>query len=1048
MSWLLNPVRWPGLAWGAAALLLLLALWPVSSRADADMVAPRFVTVGDASTVPQSVVSALAEDQQGLLWIGTGAGLVRYDGHGFRQLRIQSQLQKTGALGFVRVLHLARDGRLWVGTESNGLVVVEPRSESLQVYRHDPALPEGMPAGTVRSLAEDAQGGIWIGTIGHGLARLDPASGRFSHIQRAQAASGLKDDRIPALLIDKAGTLWVGTWSGLQRRGMGAERFESMAPELEGQMVASLFQTMEGRIWAGTQQGGLLLLDAQGRSLRLLSRPEEGGGPVHGLMELEDGRVWVARGSGIELRDRDGALLRRIVHARLDPLGLGSNEVRALLLDRAGWVWVGSYGGGLQRHNPQDTGIRVRGPEGRPGSAFEDANARSLLQLDTGQIWVGTGERGLAVLDERLRLIGELQPGQGGFAGRRIGGMAQTRDGRIWLGADTELYELDRQRRVLQRQSLGSGRVRRMLAGADGELWVATQDGLLRLQQGQLRRLALEGGQRLSGDVNALVQDAEGGLWVGTEQGLLRLPPGGAALQRVPARPGAALAPGAVLGLLLDRSGRLWVDTAEGLHRMRSWDGREASFDAVETGFVGRSFGANLLEDGQGRIWSQQFVHDPASGSTHELTPADGADIGTGWFRAYVQLRDGRMLFGGSKGLLVVEPQRYAPWSYEPPLVVSELLVDGQPRGLGELRQGLVLRPGERRFAIEFAALDYSAPQRSSYAYRLQGYESDWISSQANVRVAAYGNLPPGQYTLQVRATNRSGLWSRHELAIPVRVEPAWWQQWWLRALGLLAALAAMVGVVQLRTLVLRRRQAQLEARVRERTAELEAATRALQEASLTDPLTGLRNRRFLDRHIEQDIALALRRYETARRQGESPVEEGDLLFFLVDLDRFKDLNDSRGHAAGDAVLQQMRGRLSQVFRDSDYLLRWGGEEFLIVARETSRRHAVELAERARAAVSDQPFELGGGACVSMSCSIGFVAFPLLSELPRALDWPLTLGLADAALYRANKDGRNTWVGLTELPWCDEYSLRPWLRRAPSEWLDSGELRLLRPAQP
>ena len=1030
-------------------LLLLVNLPPAlaataTTAAASALALPRFETVGDASTVPQSVVSALAQDQQGLLWIGTGAGLVRHDGYTFRPFRLDRQGRSGGSLGFVRVMMVARDGQLWVGTESDGLVRLDPRSEEATAYRSDPARPEGLSPGTVRSLAEDAEGAIWIGTIGRGLDRLDPRSGRFSHYRKADAALGLADDRIQTLLIDRRGTLWVGSWAGLQRRPRGATRFETVAPALAGQIVTAIHESTDGRIWAGSQQGTLVQLAGDGSAERVLTRPDDGLGSVHDFAELDRQQLWVARGSGIEQRDAEGRLMRRIQHQRQEPAGgLGSNEVRALLRDRAGWIWVGSYGGGLQRHNPADTGIWVRGPESEPGSVFEDASARSLLQLDSGEIWVGTSERGLAVFDEQLRLIGGLPPGQGGFAGRRIGGMAQTRDGRLWVGADAELYELDRQRRVLQRLALGGGRVRRMLAGAGGELWVGTQDGLYRYQQGRLERMTLAGGQALSGDVNALVQGSDGGLWIGTEQGLLRLEAGAQQLQRVRERQGAGLGHPSVLGLLLDSRGRLWVDTADGLRRLSAWDGREAAFEGVATaqGLHGRAFGANLLEDALGRIWTQQCVYDPVTDRIHELTPADGADIGTGWFRSYVQLIDGRMLFGGSKGLLVVDPQRYAPWSYAPPLVVSELRVDGQLRSLGELRQGLLLHPGERRFAIEFAALDFSAPLRSSYAYRLQGYEDEWVNTSANVRIAGYGNLPPGRYTLQVRATNRSGVWSRHELAIPVIVEAAWWQQWWLRSLALAAALAAVAGVVQLRTVVLRRRQAQLEQRVRERTAELETATRALQEASLTDPLTGLRNRRFLTQQIDADVALSLRRHANARQSGQPAPDDADLLFFLIDIDGFKRINDQHGHAAGDAVLQQMRERLQPVFRESDWLVRWGGEEFLIVARGTSRRHAAELAERVRQRVAGQPFRLDDGSPLAVSCSLGFACFPLSPV--QAPDWTTTVDLADAALYQAKRSGRNAWVGVTDAGQADAATLAE-RRGSAAQWLEEGRLSVLR----
>lgn len=211
----------------------------------------------------------------------------------------------------------------------------------------------------------------------------------------------------------------------------------------------------------------------------------------------------------------------------------------------------------------------------------------------------------------------------------------------------------------------------------------------------------------------------------------------------------------------------------------------------------------------------------------------------------------------------------------------------------------------------------------------------------------------------------------------------------------------------------------QLELTIRERTKELiqqnmklEEAYRSLEELSYTDQLTGLRNRRFLLQHLEPDISLCLRRHEEARRHAGQAVDRAtDLLFFMVDLDHFKAVNDRHGHAAGDSVLVQIRERLQEVFRASDYLIRWGGEEFLVVARSIDRDAAAAIAERLRAAFSDRPFMLDDGTQLWKTCSIGFSFFPFYPEQPHLLSWTQVIELADQGLYVAKHGGRNAWVG-------------------------------------
>ncbi|MEO0425753.1 MAG: GGDEF domain-containing protein, partial [Pseudomonadota bacterium] len=207
----------------------------------------------------------------------------------------------------------------------------------------------------------------------------------------------------------------------------------------------------------------------------------------------------------------------------------------------------------------------------------------------------------------------------------------------------------------------------------------------------------------------------------------------------------------------------------------------------------------------------------------------------------------------------------------------------------------------------------------------------------------------------------------------------------------------------------LRAEVAEKTSALRERHAELERAYAAVDRASLTDTMTGLANRRFLERHIEVDAARALRLHEDARLNREAPAN-ADLVFFLVDLDHFKTINDERGHAAGDAVLVEVSRRLERVFRQGDFVVRWGGEEFLLVARFVNREGAAAIAERIRRAVADTPFSLTEGS-VSCTCSIGFSAYPLQADRPAACAWEEVVALADQALYTVKRGARDGWVG-------------------------------------
>jgi diguanylate cyclase (GGDEF)-like protein len=194
---------------------------------------------------------------------------------------------------------------------------------------------------------------------------------------------------------------------------------------------------------------------------------------------------------------------------------------------------------------------------------------------------------------------------------------------------------------------------------------------------------------------------------------------------------------------------------------------------------------------------------------------------------------------------------------------------------------------------------------------------------------------------------------------------------------------------------------------------ELSEANASLQDQSLTDPLTGLRNRRYLDVCMPTDAAASVRtHWARPVADPERPAPNVDLIFLLLDLDHFKAVNDRHGHHAGDIVLREMAKVLRSLTREADTVIRWGGEEFLIVARHSDRREAALLAERLRFGVESHAFPITAGAPTRLTCSVGFSFYPFLVDRPDAYGWDDVLTLVDHCLYMAKQGGRNAWVGL------------------------------------
>ena len=1031
----------------ALCLAVALAVASPAERRWSQLADITFQHLSQQQGLPNSIATAMAEDGQGFLWVGTLGGLARWDGYRFRVYKADAQ--RPGALpdNYVQSLHGDAAGRLWVGTSAAGLL------------RHDAAtdrfvaIPVGGPNGlshvSVRQIVDDGAGGLWIVTDG-GLDHLDPATGR---IERASAPGGWAEAagaQVWAVLRDRRGRLWLGSQAGLFRRVAPGAALQPVPLASDRPMQPqALAQDSSGQIWVGTLHEGVFVLGDQGDApaveLRETGVAEKDdlllNNQISSLLEVQPGEMWVATlGQGGVAVDTARRETRRIRHVPAWPVSLADNALRTLYRDRAGLIWVASNRG-LSRYDPRQEGVLTRlGASTEVATAldsrFISTEISWILPMPEGRLWLATHKSGVDFLDATGARVGGLRPDASrpdtALPPDIVLGMSRAPDGSVFIGTKRGLYRADPSGQRL-------GRVR--LAGrdptastwallADGDtLWIGGQfDGLWRLDlaSGRSTRVTLAAPGLTDQRIMVMLRGASGELWVGTRNGLNRVDPVTSAVVQYPAAPGQprGLSAGFVTSLMTDPLGRLWVGTYGGGIDVLPAPGQGEAVQRVGIGQGLPDASVNaLLQDAQGHVWASTDDGlariDAQRLTARALRRAEGVVFPTYWTGSAARTDRGELLFGGAGGMTVVLPERLQTWNFAPQVLLVDVQVGG--RGVPLLPGpggALQVPPDGNSLAVEFSSSDFSAPERNRYAYKLDGFDPDWLAADAAHRLVAYTNLPPGRYTLRLRASNRDGQWSERDLALPVQVLPAWHQTWWFRAALALAMGLLLVLAVAGRTRLLRRRQLELEHKVRERTAELRALHQALEEkseqlelSSVTDPLTGLHNRRFLSEHIEQDLAASLRRSQETLAAGGQPLDT-DNVFLLLDIDAFKRINDRHGHAAGDAVLVQFGARLRSVLRESDYLVRWGGEEFLAVARDTDRQRAEELAERMRAVIGGTPFVLDDGARIEVTCSVGFACMPFEPERPQGRGWQQVVNLADLGLYAAKRSGRDAWVGV------------------------------------
>ncbi len=547
-----------------------------------------------------------------------------------------------------------------------------------------------------------------------------------------------------------------------------------------------------------------------------------------------------------------------------------------------------------------------------------------------------------------------------------------------------------------------------MIRGLDGRLWLGSKHYLKALEHDgppyQFEDIPVP--KQVEG-LTAHMKLSNGVLWCGGTNGVARYE--GNRWKVFTAKDG--LKDDAISDLSIVNSNEVWFvyNEAYGLWRLRVVDGKaqirhfgtEDGLPTDEVYLVGADHSGNVWTGGP--LGLTMFAH---GGTVRHFTRSDGLIWDDLDAEAFYADEDGSLYFGTSGGLA-----RYNAAVQEPQLVTRpKVVITSAQLGNKEYSPSSVasVRYKENTLAIQFAALTYRDIDRVVCSYRLQGLESE--TNETTLREARYPALPAGDYTFEVSCRSGLGVASA-PATFTFTIQRPWWQRWDVRLLALAMILLGIAAFFKYRMAYLERERLRLEVAVAQRNTELARTNQELKEASLTDPLTGTRNRRFFDLIIASDVNQAIRSYSPPLSLNGG--RNRDLVLYLVDIDRFKQINDDYGHAAGDRLLVEISNRINSVMRQTDVLIRWGGEEFLLLSRAAERSEAENLAARVLNAVGEDPYELPGAAQpVQRTCSVGWAPFPWFTEKPELVSYETILKMADRALYRAKDGGRNRAFGV------------------------------------
>ena len=1011
----------------------------------------------------QSNVLSIWQDSRGLMWFGTENGLNSYNGYEFR--RFTRERGNPLALGSDFIYDIAEDadGNLWLGTNGGGLAMMNRSTSQFTSFRHDPDDPNSISSNVVRALLLDTDGIVWLGTRGAGLDRFDPQSGMFTHYRFGSDAPHTKNPNdIYTIYKDSGGTLWLGSNRGLGRLDPESGELVSYLHNADDETaisdhrVRAILEDGDAHLWVGTYGGGLNRFDMEsGTFERFQNRADDpssiASDRVTTIFRDSDGRLWVGTAGGLNLFDDLSGSFTHYRNDATDASSLADNSVTSVFQDRGGILWVGTQNRGLSKWNPQTWLYGFEKAREISADGETPPNVTSFVEDTTGTLWVGTYGDGLNAMD---RASGELTryrhdpAAVNSISDNRVMSLMRDNEGMIWIGTMTggvnrlnpETGAIDVFRHDAEDpHSLSANGIMAMYQDSGGLIWVGTfGGGVSRLdpESGLFTRFLADASSPValsSNRITSFVEDLHGNIWIGTDAGGLNLfDPAASTFTQFLHDPDdpQSLSANTVYALNVDASGTVWVGTqGGGLDRVMGDASKPAQIlfrNISQDDGLANNVVYGIQFDDSGGLWLSTNYGisrlDPKTGDIRNMHRSDGLQSEEFNFGAHYRSDSGELFFGGHNGFNAFDPAALQTNSAIPSIMLTgfyngnELVKSDLP--LDE-ETGIEITYKDDRVSFEFAALDYASPARNRYMYKLEGFDTHWLDL-GNRRRVTYTDLGDGQYLLRVKAANSNGRWNEVGLSIPVRVSPAPWDTWWAY-LGYVAMFVQLIVVLWLGHRRKIRREEEYSRRLRrevdkrtdqllDRNKQLNTLNQSLQETSLSDPLTGLRNRRFVFEEISRDLEV-IKRKAREEAEGIDPRKSADLVFMMIDVDNFKPINDTYGHAVGDRVLLQLRDVLLGTCRKSDFVIRWGGDEFVIIAKQANPGESEALAERIRTQIAEHKFDLGDGQEVRTTCSIGFAAYPLFRAQADDASLDQILGLADDLMYEAKRK-RNAWAGM------------------------------------
>ena len=763
---------------------------------DGPLPTPQFRRYGTADGLPSGAIYAAARDHDGFMWFGSAAGLVRFDGVGFKVFRHAADVAGSLPANPAYALLVDRDNRVWTGGISTGLIVYDQKTGQFRHWTHDDRQPTSLASDEVWSMAQTADGSLWVATE-NGLDRMRPDGSGFDHVLReAGGKPAVPFGQTRALLATADGRLWIGAESGLYRREPdGSMHAVPIDPSFHGDAGKSWRIDGGGNEVRVSLTGGLLIIGADGTARPVANRQLASQRIMSSTRDAR-GRLWIGTADGVLLDPGDGPL-QRIASKPLLPGGLPGNKTWQTTLDGEGGLWItfeqssiaylppGWNGFARFTHIPDD-------PDSLTGIA-----ASAVLMGRDGRLWLGGNSGWIDKLDPfsgRVQHVLQGMPGQ-------IVSLAEDERGRLWIDNPPRLDRFDRGKLTsVPLERAGVTRPVLLCATDDGRLYLASwNEGVFSVDPDSLAiaQVDMETGSEGTLRPDQLSFHA-GSLWYASEGGLLRQQDRHGKLQFVPGVPHQE-----ILAFAFDPTG-FWLATSSALEHYRYADGRATRDDRIDLGHAGiKSDLRDVRVDRQGRLWvfanPGLWQFDPHTRRMRSFGPAHGLPNAYFDGGATAMAPGGMMFAASSGGVVAFQPERLLQTETTgstPALVLAHLDVQRRGKVQALALDGKQVQLGwrDRNLRVGVRLASFINPAVNRYRFRLDGLDNGWVDVD-NRGEREFAGLAAGEYTLEIMAAGADGQWTTLRTPLRIHVQAPPWVRWWAWLLYVLL-LASVVGLI------------------------------------------------------------------------------------------------------------------------------------------------------------------------------------------------------------------------------------------------------------